>query len=110
MQETVTGTGTGKKYFLLKLLAPRPTFATDMTGDELRVMQEHAAYITTFVNSGVVIVTGPVLDPAGSWGVAIVEAGSEEEVRAIIAKDPTVQSGLGFRWEILPMLRAAVRK
>ena len=110
MQETPPRPGPEKKYFLLKLIAPRPTFASDMTGAELRVMQEHAIYLKTFLDRGTVIVTGPVLDPAGSWGVAIVEAGSEEEVRAIIAKDPTTISGLGFRWEILPMLRAAVRK
>jgi hypothetical protein len=36
--------------------------------------------------------------------------GSEDEVQAIIAKDPTTLSRLGFRWEIYPMLRAVVRK
>jgi uncharacterized protein len=99
-----------KKYFLLKLIAPRPTFATDMTEAELRVMQEHGAYLKGYVDKGTVIVMGPVLDPAGSWGVAILEAGDEAEVRAIIAQDPTILSGLGFRWECYPMPRAMVRK
>ena len=99
-----------KKYFLLKLIAPRTTFATDMTAGELKVMQDHAAYLKSFLDDGTIIVTGPVLDPAGSWGVAVVETGSEAGVRAMIDKDPTTLSGLGFRWEIYPMLRAAVRK
>jgi uncharacterized protein YciI len=99
-----------KKYFLLKLVAPRPTFSTDMTEAELRVMQEHGAYLKEYVDKGTVIVMGPVLDPAGPWGVAILEVDSEDEVRAIIAQDPTILSGLGFRWEIYPMLRAMVRK
>jgi uncharacterized protein YciI len=99
-----------KKYFLLRLLAPRPTFASDMTPAEVKVMQEHAAYLKAFVEKGTVIVMGPVLDPVGSWGLAVLEADSEEEVRAIIGKDPTVLSGLGFRYEVLPMLRAVVRK
>jgi len=62
-----------------------------------------------YVDAGTVIVMGPVLDPAGPRGLAVFEAGSEEEVRTIIARDPTVLSGLGFRWEISPMLQAVVR-
>jgi uncharacterized protein YciI len=97
-------------HYFLKLIGPRPDFAATMTGEEKQVMQEHGAYLKGYVDNGTVIVMGPVLDPAGAWGMAVVEAGSEDEVRTIIAKDPTVLSGLGFRWEIYPMLRAVVRK
>jgi uncharacterized protein len=97
-------------YYLLKLIAPRPDFAATMTEAEMRVMQDHGAYLKKYVDKGTVIVMGPVLDPAGAWGLAVIEAGSEDEVRAIIARDPTVLAGLGFRWEIYPMARAMVRK
>lgn len=110
MQETRTQTVPEKKYFLAKLIAPRPYFATTMTPVEAKVMQEHGAYLTGYVEKGTVIVMGPVLDPAGAWGLAVFEAGSEQEVRAIIAHDPTTLSGLGFRWEISQMMRAVVRK
>jgi uncharacterized protein YciI len=110
MQETTPRPQPEKKYFLLKLIAPRPTFAADMTDAELRVMQDHGTYLKGYVDKGTVIVMGPVLDPKGSWGLAVVEAGSEDEVKSIIAKDPTILSGRGFRWEIYPMLRAIVRK
>ena len=109
MQEIQPGT-LEKKYFLLKLIGPRPDFAATMTEAEKKVMQEHGAYLTDFVNRGTVIIMGPVLDPEGAWGMAAVEVGSEDDARAIIAQDPTVLSGLGFRWEIYPMLRAVVRK
>ena len=109
MQET-TGSVPEKKYFLLKLIAPRPDFATTMTAAEMKVMQDHGTYLTQFVERGSLIVMGPVLDPNGAWGMAVFEAGSEDEVRAIIEKDPTVLSGLGFTWEFYPMLRAVVRK
>jgi uncharacterized protein YciI len=56
------------KYFLLKLVAPRPTFASDMTVAEMAVMQEHAAYLKDYVDRGTVIVMGPVLDPGGPVG------------------------------------------
>jgi uncharacterized protein len=96
--------------YFLKLIGPRPDFAATMTEREEQVMQEHGAYLKGYVDKGTVIVMGPVLDPAGAWGMAVVEAGSADEVRSIIANDPTVLSGLGFRWEIYPMPRAVVRK
>jgi uncharacterized protein YciI len=99
-----------KKYFLLKLLPPRPTFTADMSAAERQVMLDHGAYLRKYVESGTVIVMGPVQDPAGSWGLAVFEAGSEEEVRSVIARDPTTLSGIAFRWEIYPMLQAVVRK
>ena len=99
-----------KRYFLLKLIPPRPTFAADMNAEERQVMLRHGAYLRAYVESGTIIVMGPVQDPAGSWGLAVAEAGSEDEVRSITARDPTILSGLGFRWEIYPMLQAVVRK
>jgi uncharacterized protein len=62
-----------KKYFLLKLVAPRPTFPSDITETEALVMKEHGDYLKGFVDRGMVIVMGRVMDPAGPWGVAIVE-------------------------------------
>jgi len=110
MQGNSNNRYTEKKYFLLRLIAPRPTFAIDMTPEEMQVMQAHGAYLKKYVEEGTVIVMGPVLDPKGSWGVAIMEVESEKEVQSIIAQDPTILSGLGFRYEVLPMFRAIVRK
>ena len=109
MEESTTSTPE-KKYFFLKLIAPRPDFAATMTAGELKVMQDHGTYLTQFLDAGTLIVMGPVLDPKGAFGMAVFEADSEEDVRAIIAQDPTTLSGLGFRWEIYPMMRAVVRK
>jgi uncharacterized protein YciI len=98
-----------KRYFFAKLIPPRPSFTTDMTAEERQVMMDHGAYLRKYVEAGTVIVMGPVLDPAGPWGLAVFEAGSEDEVRSITTRDPTVLSGLGFRWEIYPMAQAVVR-
>jgi hypothetical protein len=56
----------------------------------------------SFVDAGTVIVMGPILDPAGSWSLAVVEAGSENEIRSIIARDPAVISGRGVPARDLP--------
>jgi uncharacterized protein YciI len=81
-------------YFLYKLVPPRPTFALDMSEDEARVMGEHAAYWTPLAEDGTVVVFGPVMDPAGTWGMAVIRARDEAEVRALGDRDPAVTSGL----------------
>jgi uncharacterized protein YciI len=98
-----------KKYFLAKLIPPRPSFTTDMTEEERQIMMDHGAYLRKYVEAGTVIVMGPVLDPAGPWGLAVFGAGSEDQVLSITARDPTLLSKLGFRWEIYPIAQAVVR-
>ena len=69
-------------------------------------MGEHVAYWMKLAKAGTAIAFGPVADPAGSWGLGIVEAPSMEAMRAIQAEDPATLSGLGFRQEayLMPQL------
>jgi uncharacterized protein YciI len=90
-------------------MPPRPTFVSDMTPEELLVMRGHREYWTPHVESGVVIAMGPVADPAGGYGVAIVEAASLAALQAMQAGDPAIVSGRGFAYENFPMLGIAVR-
>ena len=83
-----------RTHFVYRLVPPRATFAADMTGPEQAVMGEHAAYWTDLFEGGRVVVFGVVLEPAGAWGLAVVEADSEEEVRAIASDDPAVKTQL----------------
>ena len=79
--------------FVFRLIAPRPTFALDLTEDEREIMGRHAAYWQPLVESGRMVVFGPVLDGSGSWGLGVVEADDEEELRAFAAGDPVVTTG-----------------
>jgi uncharacterized protein len=94
--------------FLYKLVPPRPTFAADMSDDEAAVMGEHAAYWEGLLEQGVIVAFGPVADPAGSWGLAVVEAETDGEVRRLAAEDPAVRSGLAT-FEVFAMPGAIVR-
>jgi uncharacterized protein YndB with AHSA1/START domain len=105
----VTANGEAPRYFLCRLLPPRPTFAHDMTPTETDLMRRHAAYWADLMERGKAIVFGPVADPKGPWGVGIVRA-SEDEMAALRDGDPAIESGVGFRYEILPMMRAVVRE
>ncbi len=83
-----------RSHFVYRLIAPRPTFAADMTDAEQAVMGEHAAYWTNLFEQGSVAVFGVVIEQTGAWGLAVVEAESEDEVRAIASDDPAVKTGV----------------
>jgi uncharacterized protein len=94
--------------FVFRLKAPRPTFALDMTDEEREIMARHAAYWQPLIDSGRMVIFGPVLDSSGSWGLGVVEADDEEELRAFAAGDPVVTSGTGGI-EVGKMLAGFVR-
>lgn len=94
--------------FVFRLEAPRPNFALDMTDEEREVMARHAAYWQPFIDSGQMVVFGPVLDGTGSWGLGVIEAEDEDELRQFAAADPVVTTGTA-RMEIGKMLAGFVR-
>jgi uncharacterized protein len=94
--------------FVFRLRAPRPTFALDMTDDEREIMARHAAYWQPMIDSGRMVIFGPVLDSSGSWGLGVVEADDKEELRAFAEGDPVVTTGTGDI-EVGKMLAGFVR-
>ena len=94
--------------FVFRLQAPRPNFALDMTDGEREVMARHAAYWQPFIDSGQMVVFGPVLEQTGSWGLGVIEAEDEDELRQFAAADPVVTTGTG-NIEIGKMLAGFVR-
>jgi uncharacterized protein len=94
--------------FVFRLVAPRATFALDMTDEEREIMGRHAAYWRPLVDAGRMVVFGPVLDSGGSWGLGVVESDDEEELRAFAAGDPVVTTGTA-KIEVGRMLAGYVR-
>ena len=80
--------------FVFRLIGPRPDFALDMSEEEQEIMGRHAAYWQPLIDSGQMVIFGPVLDSTGSWGLGVIEADDEDELRARAAEDPAVVSGL----------------
>jgi uncharacterized protein len=79
--------------FVFRLKAPRSDFADTMTDEEREVMRRHAAYWRPYIDSGQMVVFGPVLETNGSWGLGVVEAEDEEALRTFAAGDPAVTTG-----------------
>jgi uncharacterized protein YciI len=96
-------------HFLYKLIPPRPTFDKDMSETEKAIMGRHIAYWQRLAERGTAIVFGPVSDPAGAWGLGVVEADTNEQVRALGDADPAVISGLA-RFEVCALPGAIVRR
>jgi len=94
--------------FVFRLRAPRPSFALDMTDSEREIMNRHAAHWQPFVDSGQMVVFGPVLEAEGSWGLGVIEAEDEQELRSFAARDPAFTTGTA-RLEIGEMPQGFIR-
>jgi hypothetical protein len=95
--------------FFCKLIAPRPSFAQDMSPAEAQLMKDHGAYWREAMARGNVVSFGLVADPAGAYGIGIVEFEDAAAARSFTDGDPTILSQRGFRFEIQPMPFGAVR-
>lgn len=89
-----------KLHYFLRLNPPRASFMNDMTEAECSIMQQHVAYWAPFVQDGTVIVLGPVMDPKGGFGMAVVAVESESHLQELMKQDPA--NGLN-RYEYYPM-------
>ena len=96
-----------RKYFVLYLNPPRPTFAMDMSPEEKNIMIQHVAYWNDLMNKGYTIAFGPVLEPSGVYGLGIISAESEEQVKEFISNDPA--NGLN-KYEYYPMMAVVPQK
>ena len=98
------------KHYFYKLIPPRPTFPADMTEAEAAIMQEHFAYWSSLIEEHKAVAYGPVIDPKGSFGIAVVELEDESTVMSIAGNDPAIKSNAGFRFELHQMPDAIVRQ
>ena len=95
--------------YLYKLTPPRPTFPSDITAAEGVAMEQHFGYWGNQMSRGAAVVFGPVADPKGTYGIAIVNAPNEADAKRICTGDPAVTAKLGFTFEVHEMPNAVVR-
>jgi uncharacterized protein len=90
-----------KKYFALMLNPNRPDFAQTMTDEERRIMQEHVIYWKKYLDQGVMLFFGPVMDPKAVYGLGIIAVDDASEVAGLIENDPASKIN---RYEYYPMM------
>jgi len=59
-----------------------------MTDEERLIMNQHSVFWDKLLNEGNALVTGPVQDPNGTYGFAIVFADNVEAAQALLKDDP----------------------
>lgn len=89
-----------KKFYALYLKPLRSDFAQTMTAEERNIMLQHVAYWTEYMNKGMVLVFGPVMDPKEIYGLGIVAVDQEDQLKTLIENDP---AGKINRYEYYPM-------
>jgi uncharacterized protein YciI len=95
--------------FVLRLIAPRPSFAQTMTDDEREIMSRHAAHWQPYLERGDMVVFGPILTEDDSYGLAVVETDDEQALREFADRDPVVTTGTA-KFEFGRMAAGRVRE
>lgn len=88
------------KYFLCKYLPPRADFL--QSPEEGAWMKQHGAYMDALLEQGIIVAHGPVMDPAGGYGVSLYQIAEDQEIGTYTSQDPIVLNGAGH-YEHFPM-------
>lgn len=91
------------RYFFYRLNSPRPSFPADITPTEAQLMQAHALYWRGLMAKGMVLAFGPVADPKGAFGIAVVRLEDGVDQQTLAANDPVSKADIGFSFDIFPM-------
>lgn len=90
-------------YFFCQLHGPRSSFPADITPEETALMKAHADYWREQMSKGRVVVFGPVMDPAATYGILVMQLPDEMAPAPLLDADPVMQAGIGFRFDCHPM-------
>jgi uncharacterized protein YciI len=92
------------KYYFCKFFPPRKDFVKTMTAEEAKLFKEHGAYLQGLLERNKVVAHGPVIDPAGGFGLSLFGLEDDEDVSALTANDPMIRAEVGARYETYSMM------
>jgi uncharacterized protein YciI len=96
-----------KMHFVIYLNPCRPDFAHTMSEKERDIMKQHIEYWKSYTEKGIMLVFGPVMDPAGVYGMGILEVDSEAQLLALLKNDPAAAINT---YEHFPMRAVTAKK
>ena len=96
------------KNYLCQFIPLRADFLATMSAVEQQWMAEHGAFLDDLMTQGLIVAHGPVLDPAGAYGVSLYSIADDQDIAVLTAQDPLVRNGVG-RYVHHPMLHLASR-
>ena len=93
-QETKTDPAHKLIEFHMGLLKRGPKWTAEQNAETKRLLDQHVEYVTSLLDSGKVVIAGPITDNGEIGGVFVFRAKSAEEAKAWAEADPTVVAGL----------------
>jgi len=93
-QETKTDPAHKLVEFHMGLLKRGPKWTAEQNAETKRLLDQHVEYVTSLLDSGKVVIAGPITDNGEIGGVFVFRAKSAEEAKALAEADPTVVAGL----------------
>ena len=93
-QETKTDPAHKLVEFHMGLLKRGPKWTAEQNAETKRLLDQHVEYVTSLLDSGKVVIAGPITDNGEIGGVFVFRAKSAEEAKAWAEADPTVVAGL----------------
>jgi uncharacterized protein len=85
---------TEKQHFVGIIRPSRAGFIDDPTADEKRIMGDHFQYLKTALENGTLLIAGPCIAGADTFGLMVLRMDSEAEAQAFLDADPSVQNGV----------------
>ena len=95
------------KFYLCKYVPPRDDFLTTMSDQEASLMMQHGEFLDDLLAQGKIVAHGPVMDPAGGYGVSLYRVADEDSIEDFTSQDPIVKNGAGhYEHHPMPHLKA----
>lgn len=85
-------------HFLVTFALAQGSF-DQLSKDQMAILYQHAASLKTWVENGRIVWGGRTNDPRQPRGIAVINAGSEQEARELAGGDPAVKAGI-FRYTV----------
>jgi len=82
-----------KPYFIALYVKGAKADAPQSKEERDEFLRQHTAYLRSQVEAGKYLLVGPFTDGGQMRGVAVINAASAEEARALAEADPAVKSG-----------------
>ena len=92
-KETKTEPAHKLVQFHMALLKRGPKWTATKNAETKSLLEKHVEYVTSLLDSGKLIIAGPLTDDGEIGGVFVFRAPSAEEAKAWAEADPTVASG-----------------
>lgn len=81
-------------HFACLIRPVRPGFIEQSTPEEDRIMGDHFQYLKAATEAGTVLMAGPCIAGADSFGIIVLQAESEDAARRFMEHDPSVRGGV----------------